>query len=94
MSIFAKMMGSSKPDPIPEPEPVVEETVEVVEEPVVEVPAAEEDLEEVALEADISIKDMNKDELEAYGRTVGIELDRRHSRRKMVRELEDYLADS
>ena len=94
MSIFAKMMGSSKPDPIPEPEPVVEETVEVVEESVVEVPAAEEDLEEVALEADISIKDMNKDELEAYGRTVGIELDRRHSRRKMVRELEDYLADS
>ena len=94
MSIFAKMMGSSKPDPIPEPEPVVEETVEVVEEPVVEVPTAEEDLGEVALEADISIKDMNKDELEVYGRTVGIELDRRHSRRKMARELEDYLADS
>ena len=94
MSIFAKMMGSSKPDPIPEPEPVVEETVEVVEEPVMEVPTAEEDLGEVALETDISIKDMSKEELEAYGRTVGIELDRRHSRRKMVRELEDYLADS
>ena len=94
MSIFAKMMGSSKPDPIPEPEPVVEETVEVVEEPVVEVPTDEEDLEEVALESDVSIGELNKDELEAYGRTVGIELDRRHSRRKMVRELEDYLADS
>ena len=94
MSIFAKMMGSSKPDPIPEPEPVVEETVEVVEEPVVEVPTAEEDLGEVALESDVSIGELNKDELEAYGRTVGIELDRRHSRRKMVRELEDYLADS
>ena len=94
MSIFAKMMGSSKPDPIPEPEPAVEETVEVVEEPVVEVPTAEEDLEEVALESDVSIGELNKDELEAYGRTVGNELDRRHSRRKMVRELEDYLADS
>ena len=94
MSIFAKMMGSSKPDPIPEPEPVVEETVEVVEEPVVEVPTAEEDLGEVALESDVSISELNKDELEAYGRTVGIELDRRHSRRKMARELEDYLADS
>ena len=94
MSIFAKMMGSSKPDPIPEPEPVVEETVEVVEEPVVEVPTAEEDLEEVALESDVSIGELNKDELEAYGRNVGIEVDRRHSRRKMVRELEDYLADS
>jgi len=87
-------MGSSKPDPIPEPEPVVEETVEVVEEPVMEVPTAEEDLGEVALESDVSIGELNKDELEAYGRTVGIELDRRHSRRKMVRELEDYLADS
>jgi len=43
------------------------------------------------LEADLSIKDMNRDELEAYGRTVGIELDRRHSRKKLVRELEDYL---
>ena len=94
MSIFAKMMGGSKPDPIPEPEPVVEETVEVVEEPVVEVPTAEEDLGEVALESDVSIGELNKDELEAYGRTVGIELDRRHSRRKMARELEDYLADS
>ena len=55
---------------------------------------AEEDLEEVALESDVSIGELSKDELEAYGRTVGIELDRRHSRRKMVRELEDYLADS
>ena len=74
-------------DPTPAPEPVAEE-------PVVEVPTAEEDLEEVALESDVSIGELNKDELEAYGRTVGIELDRRHSRRKMVRELEDYLADS
>ena len=94
MSIFAKMMGSSKPDPIPEPEPVVEETVEVVEEPVVEVPTAEEDLEEVALESDVSIGEMSKRELEAYGRTVGIELDRRHSRKRLVQELEDYLTDS
>ena len=94
MSIFAKMMGSSKPDPIPEPEPVVEETVEVVEEPVVEVPTAEDDLEEVALESDVSIGEMSKRELEAYGRTVGIELDRRHSRKRLVQELEEYLANS
>ena len=84
MSLFAKMMaGGSAPEPSPEEtmvSPVSEET--------------SDDLEEVALETDISIKDMSKEELEAYGRTVGIELDRRHSRRKMVRELEDYLADS
>ena len=48
----------------------------------------------VSLEADLSIKDMNKDELEAYGRTVGIELDRRHSRKRLVKELEDYLGVS
>ena len=84
MSLFAKMMaGGSAPEPSPEEtavSPVSEET--------------SDDLEEVALEADISIKDMSKEELEAYGRTVGIELDRRRSRRKLVRELEEYLADS
>jgi len=93
MSRFGDLMRGKKADPAPAP--VVETVVEpVVEEPVVEVPAAEDDLEEVALESDVSIGELNKDELEAYGRTVGIELDRRHSRRKMVRELEDYLADS
>ena len=36
--------------------------------------------------------DMDKKELEAYGRTVGIELDRRHSKR-LVQELQDYLSN-
>ena len=35
--------------------------------------------------------DMSKKELEEYGRTVGIELDRRHSKRRLVQELEEYL---
>ena len=84
MSRFGNLLNN---DPIPAPEPVAEE-------PVVEVPTAEDDLEEVALESDVSIGEMSKRELEAYGRTVGIELDRRHSRKKLVQELEEYLADS
>jgi|TARA_R100000030_G_scaffold57270_1_gene43124 hypothetical protein len=78
------------------------ESISVSSEPVLEVESTSvEPMEEVvhddvevALEADLSIKDMNKKELEAYGRTVGIELDRRHSRKKLVRELEDYLGVS
>ena len=45
-------------------------------------------------ESDVSLHDMSKKELEDYGRTVGIELDRRHSRKRLVRELEEYLSDS
>ena len=82
MSMFAKLIGNTPASPTP-PAPAVVET------PPAE--AIQPDDVEVALEADLSIKDMNKDELEAYGRTVGLELDRRHSRKKMTKELEDYL---
>ena len=88
MSRFGNLLNN---DPTPAPEPVA---VEVVEEPIVEVPTIEDDLEEVALESDVSIGEMTKKELEDYGRTVGIELDRRHSRKRLVQELEEYLADS
>lgn len=98
MSRFGDLLGgktepASAPTPTPAPveEPVVEEVVEEV----VEVPAAEEEVVETfPYESDISIHDMNKSELEEYGRTVGIELDRRHSRKRLVRELEEYLTDS
>ncbi len=71
----------------PSSKPVAESVKPVVE------PVILDDVE-VALEADLSIKDMNKDELESYGRTVGIELDKRRSRKKLIRELEDYLGVS
>ena len=45
-------------------------------------------------ESDVSIDEMSKDELEEYGRTLGIELDRRHSRRKLVKELKEHLTNS
>jgi len=46
--------------------------------------------EEVLTEA-TPLEQMSKRELEDYGRTVGIELDRRHSRRKLVKELQEHL---
>ena len=101
MSRFGDLLGKkpsapSSASPTP-PDPVVESVVEepaveeVVEEPTVE---AEEEVKLIPYESDLSLHDMNKDELEAYGRTVGIELDRRLSRKKLVRQLEDYLGVS
>ena len=56
---------------------------------------AEEEVDElVSYESDVSIYDMSKKELEEYGRAVGLELDRRHSRTKLITELQDYLANS
>ena len=51
----------------------------------------EELVETFPYESDVSIKDMSKRELEEYGRTVGLELDRRRSRKRLVQELEEYL---
>ena len=34
---------------------------------------------------------MSKLELESYGRTIGIELDRRHSKSKLIKQLENYI---
>ena len=53
--------------------------------PIVEEPPRPE--EEIA----DAFSDMSKEELEEYGRTVGIELDRRYSKSKLIKELEDHL---
>ena len=37
---------------------------------------------------------MTKRELEKVGRKHGIELDRRHNKKKLIKELEDHLATS
>ena len=68
------------------------ETVEtsVVEEtPVVDTaPASVEDPVEPE---PLDLWSLSKDELEDYGRTIGIELDRRHSKSKLIKELEDFI---
>ena len=60
------------------------ETVETVEIPVVEeapvVDTAPASVEDPVDPEPIDLKSLSKDELEDYGRTIGIELDRRHSK--------------
>ena len=86
MSKFGDLIGGRKAAPAPAPAP----------EPVAEEPAVEEEVVElIPYESDVSLNEMTKDELEEYGRTVGIELDKRHSRKRLLQELEEYLlADS
>jgi len=97
MSRFGDLVGSKKVVPTQTPTfevknleisefKVKEESVEEFEQ--------EEVAESISYESDVSLHDMSKKELEEYGRTVGIELDRRHSRKRLVQELEKYLSDS
>ena len=72
----------------------------VVETPVVETPVVEEppvvdtapaSVEEPVDPEPLDLWSLSKDELEDYGRTIGIELDRRHSKSKLIKELEDFI---
>ena len=70
--------------------PVVEEAPVVVEEaPVVDTAPAS--VEDPVDPEPLDLSGLSKDELEDYGRTIGIELDRRHSKSKLVKELEDHI---
>ena len=79
MSRFGDLLRGGAPAPkveaAPAPEPVVEEVVEVSE--------------EETYESDVSLYDMSKKELEEYGRTLGIELDRRHKKDDLIEELKE-----
>ena len=92
MSRFGELLGGKKaePAPAPAPEPVVEE---VVEAPAPE-PVVEEELTAEESSGEVFLESMSKRELEEYGRTIGIELDRRHSRSKLIQELEEHLSNS
>jgi len=80
MSRFGDLLGGKKPAPSPAPEPVVEEVIVTPEEKV--------------LTEDSPLEEMNKNELEAYGRELGVELDRRHSKKRLISEIEEILDNS
>jgi len=77
MSKFGDLLSGKTSTPVPEP--VVEKVA-----PVVETTPAKKT-------SDVSLESMSKKELESYGRTVGVELDRRHSKKDLVKELKDVL---
>ena len=72
---------------MPMMEEVEVQTIVEVEEPVVE--EVVEVSEEETYESDVSLYDMSKKELEEYGRTLGIELDRRHKKEDLIEELKE-----
>ena len=92
MSKFGDLIaGVSGETVVAAPAPVVEEApVPVVE----EAPRPEEEVADAVAAPPVNFESMSKDELEDYGRTVGIELDRRHNKKKLVKELEDHIATS
>ena len=84
MSKFGDLLGGKNPNPTPvvpaQPDPVASAPKPVKEE-VLFTPE-----EEVLTEAS-PLEEMSKKELEDYGRTMGIELDRRHSKESLIEEL-------
>ena len=88
MSKFGDLIAGVSGVPVVEtPAPVVEEAPAPVVE---EAPRPEEEVAD-AVAAPVNFESMSKDELEDYGRTVGIELDRRLSKKKLVQQLEDHI---
>ena len=81
MSHFGDLLAGKTPiTEIPKPStPAVEE-----------LPRPEEEIAD-AFSDTKDFSDMSKVELEEYGRTVGIELDRRHNKSKLIKELEDHI---
>ena len=71
------------------------ETVETVEIPVVEeapvVDTAPASVEDPVDPAPLDFQSMSKLDLEAFGRTIGIELDRRLSKNKLVKQIKTIL---
>ncbi len=78
MSRFGDLIhGKTNESPVVEEQPVVDTTPASVEDPVDPEP--------------LDLPSLSKDELEDYGRTIGIELDRRLSKNKLVKQLEDHI---
>ena len=83
MSKFGDLIRGKTAEPPVVETPVVEET------PVVDTAPAS--VEDPVDPEPLDLTSLSKDELEDYGRTIGIELDRRLSKNKLVKQLEDHI---
>ena len=88
MSKFGDLIAGVSGETVVEA-PVVEETPVVEEAPIVD--SAPASVEDPVDPEPLDLWKLSKDELEDYGRTIGIELDRRYSKSKLVKELEDFI---
>tara|TARA_B100000900_G_C20522592_1_gene692857 strand:+ start:496 stop:744 length:249 start_codon:yes stop_codon:yes gene_type:complete len=79
MSRFGDLLSGEPSTP-----PVVDATPSSVE-------PVEDEIEEKVSPKTVNLWNLSKDELEEYGRTLGIELDRRHNKSKLVKQLENYI---
>ena len=68
--------------------PVVEEVVAEV--PPVETAPPAPPVEPVETEVSIKFDTSKKDDVEDYGLSLGMNLDRRHNKKKLIKELEDH----
>ena len=75
--LIAGVSGETVATPVVEETPVVDTAPASVEDPVDPEP--------------IDFGVLSKDELEDYGRTIGIELDRRLSKKKLIKQLEEHI---
>ena len=80
MSRFGDLIGAVSSEETP-----IIDTAPSSLEPVVE------EIEEKVIPKPLNLWNLSKDELEDYGRTIGIELDRRHNKSKLVKQLENYI---
>ena len=79
MSHFGDLIGGKK-TPVSKPVPI----------PVIQEPPSRESFK-VEEKDKNNFSEMSKKQLEAYGRTIGIELDRRHSKKDLIEELKAAL---
>ena len=76
MSHFGDLLKGKVTAPVVDEVPSKPEVVSVVE---------------TSNEGEVNFSGMSKKQLENYGRTVGIELDRRHSKSKLLKELKTHM---
>ena len=83
MSKFGDLLGGNSTPPKPT---VVDENPPRPEEEVAEIMSVETTDE-------VDLNSLSKIKLEEYGRTIGIELDRRYSKSKLIKEIKEKLSE-